>query len=158
TSATEDVMPSTRHGFAVFAVDRIGNRSAPSAVATATTPPCGNQRPVADAGPDRSIRTLASVAFSGAGSNDPDGTIAAWRWSFGHGPVASGVSVSPTYARAGTYIVTLTVTDNGGQTASDTALVTVGGRAPSAAAGPDHAVSSNESIRFDGSGSSDPDG
>jgi PKD repeat protein len=58
------------------------------------------------------------MSFDGSGSHDPDGTIVSYDWSFGDGTGAGGVAPSHTYATAGNYTVTLTVTDNGGKTTS----------------------------------------
>ena len=67
-----------------------------------------------------------TVDVDGAGSTDPDGAIVAYEWDFGDGsPVASGAAGSYTYAKAGTYTVKLTVTDDQGATASTTSDVTV---------------------------------
>jgi PKD repeat protein len=63
--------------------------------------------------------------FGGSGSSDPDGTITSYAWTFGDGMTASGPTVSHTYVAAGTYIVTLTVTDNGGATGTQGQNVTV---------------------------------
>jgi len=84
-----------------------------------------NQPPTASAGPDVSSTSGSSVSFTAAGSSDPDGSVSSYVWSFGDGITASGVSVSHAYAAAGNYTVTLTVTDNLGATASDSALATV---------------------------------
>ena len=55
------------------------------------------------------------ASFDGSGSQDPDGSIASYVWDFGDGtPDGSGATPSHTYAAAGTYTVTLTVTDNKG--------------------------------------------
>jgi YVTN family beta-propeller protein len=54
------------------------------------------------------------ATFSGAASTDPDGSVAAWNWSFGDGAIASGVSATHTYGVAGTYNASLSVTDNEG--------------------------------------------
>ncbi|SDS43391.1 Calcineurin-like phosphoesterase [Friedmanniella luteola] len=53
-------------------------------------------------------------------STDPDGTIASYAWTFGDGTTATGVRVSHPYAAAGSYPVTLTVTDDDGGTAQST--------------------------------------
>ncbi|HEY3013336.1 MAG TPA: PKD domain-containing protein, partial [Gemmatimonadales bacterium] len=59
-------------------------------------------------------------------SSDPDGTIASWSWNFGDGsPAAPDQNPSHTYAAAGTFNVTLTVTDNLGATGTVTLPVTV---------------------------------
>jgi len=68
-----------------------------------------------------------NVLFDGSASYDPDGLIVLWSWNFGDGLVVS--SASPTanhsYSNAGDFIVTLTVTDNGGANGNATALVHV---------------------------------
>ncbi len=95
-----------------------------------------------------------SCSFDGSGSSDSDGTIAAYSWSIG----GTGSTASKTYASAGTYNVTLTVTDNGGATNSATSSVTV--TAPVNIA-PSASFTSNctdLSCSFDGANSSDSDG
>lgn len=62
-----------------------------------------------------SPRHGAAVTFSGGSSREPGGKIKAWAWKFGDGHTASGAKVSHTFAKAGTYRVTLTVTDTLGQ-------------------------------------------
>lgn len=59
-------------------------------------------------------------------STDSDGTVTASSWNFGDGSTSSATSPSHTYAAAGTYAITLSVTDNGGMTSTRTASVTVG--------------------------------
>jgi PKD repeat protein len=44
-------------------------------------------------------------------------------WDFGDGTSGTGEHVSHTYGRAGSYTVSLTVTDNGGATASDSKAI-----------------------------------
>ncbi len=56
------------------------------------------------------------VHFSGESSSAPDGSISSYDWSFGDGDGAEGAAPTHTYAAAGTYSVTLTVTDNLGLT------------------------------------------
>jgi thermitase len=63
--------------------------------------------------------------FDGSDSYDIDDGIATYGWDFGDGTTGSGVSATHAYLTAGTYTVSLTVTDNGGLTAADTAIVTV---------------------------------
>jgi len=64
-----------------------------------------------------------SVTFDGSTSTDPDGTVASWSWSFGDGTLGAGPATTHLYMTAGTFAVSLTVTDNGG--ASDVATRSV---------------------------------
>ena len=103
--------------------------------------------------------TLLDCSADSAGSADPDGSIASYAWSWGDGTTGSGAIGGHTYAAAGSYTVTLTVTDNRGTTSSVSHLVTVTGGAanmpPSAVA----AVSCAQLVcTASGAGSTDPDG
>ncbi len=71
--------------------------------------------------------TDLTCSFNGSGSSDPDGSISSYAWNFGDGTTGSGATVSKTYASGGTRTVTLTVTDNGGATDSESKSVTVSG-------------------------------
>ncbi|WP_370618062.1 PKD domain-containing protein [Mumia qirimensis] len=64
--------------------------------------------------------------FDGAGSTDPDGSIAVHAWDVA-GTAKSGQSISHTFDEPGTYDVSLTVTDNVGATTTKTVSVTVEG-------------------------------
>lgn len=58
-------------------------------------------------------------------STDSDGTIASRSWSFGDGGTSTATNPSHTYATAGTYSVSETVTDNGGASNTKTTSVLV---------------------------------
>ncbi len=79
----------------------------------------GNQPPVANANGPYTGSTASAVNFSSAGSNDPDGTIVSYLWDFGDSNSSTSANPSHTYASAGTYNVSLTVTDNEGATGAD---------------------------------------
>ena len=73
-----------------------------------------------------------TVAFSGIGSTDPDGTITSYAWNFGDGQTSSTESPSHSYAVVGPYTVKLTVTDNSGRQGSTTTAITVSAPASNA--------------------------
>ena len=73
--------------------------------------------------------------FDGTGSTD-DGTIVSYAWSFGDGATATGATTSHTYGAAGTYTVTLTVTDDVGLTGAASQTVTVSTGVPGPGPGP----------------------
>jgi len=58
-------------------------------------------------------------------STDSDGSIASRSWNFGDGSTSTATNPSHTYSAAGTYTVSLQVTDNGGATNTKTQSVTV---------------------------------
>ena len=67
----------------------------------------------------------STCTFDASSSWDPDGQIASYNWNFGDGPDGFGHHVTHTYAAAGTYKATLTITDHQGATSARTASVTV---------------------------------
>lgn len=66
-----------------------------------------------------------AVAFDGSASSAPGGSIVSYTWSFGDGGSATGVTTSHTFNSAGSYTVSLTVTDGDGIAAPATTAVTV---------------------------------
>jgi PKD repeat protein len=128
--------------------------------------PCSsdNEPPTADAnGPYAGIAG-SLILFDGSGSTDSDGNIAAYDWDFGDGNTASGVNPSHTYLAAGTYTVSLTVTDDDGDVNSETTTAVIDpvpNQPPDANAGPDQTVGIDANclgnVVLDGSGSTDAD-
>lgn len=59
------------------------------------------------------------------GSDDPDGTVAAWSWTFGDGGTSTEANPQHAYAGGGVYEVVLTVTDDDGATDATSRQVTV---------------------------------
>jgi chitinase len=55
----------------------------------------------------------------------PGRTVTSYQWDFGDGTTGSNVTTTHTYAAAGTYTVTLLVTDSEGQTGLIAKTVTV---------------------------------
>ncbi|HSC03251.1 MAG TPA: PKD domain-containing protein [Solirubrobacteraceae bacterium] len=67
-----------------------------------------------------------AVWFSGARSHDVDDPIVSYLWHFGDHRSAVGKKLRHTFARAGSYRVSLTVRDSHGQTATTTTTVRIG--------------------------------
>ncbi len=87
-----------------------------------TTPGGGNAAPTAAF---TSSCSGLTCSFDGTGSSDPEGPIVSYQWNFGDTTAGSGVQPSHAYEQAGTYTVTLTVTDGNGATDSVSHPVTV---------------------------------
>ena len=77
--------------------------------------------PTANAGSDKQGYVGDSIAFNGGGT----GSILSYAWTFGDGGTGTGPTPSHVYTSQGSYTATLTVTDDFGQTATDTAQVTI---------------------------------
>ena len=75
---------------------------------------------------------LDTVRFVDA-SSDPDDNLVAWTWDFGDGATSTERHPEHRYARKGTYVVRLTVTDAGGEDATVERVVQVVNAAPVAA-------------------------
>ena len=91
----------------------------------------GDRPPVANlSGPTSGVEGQA-LAFSGAGSTDPDaGDVLTYRWLFSDGTTAAGVTTTKTFADNGSYTARLTVIDRFGWEVSTTQTVTVSNAAP----------------------------
>jgi serine protease len=97
----------------------------------------GNRAPItpANLAPNAIFSTTPSqgsvplpVQFNASASTDSDGTIRSYLWDFGQpadGSSTSGATTSHTYAVAGSYDISLQITDNDGATASTSRTVTV---------------------------------
>ena len=67
-----------------------------------------------------------TVAFTGSGSTDFDGSIVSFAWEFGDGQTATVADSTHTYLAGGTFTATLTVTDDGGLSDSGSVEIGVG--------------------------------
>jgi PKD repeat protein len=103
----------------------------------------------ADAGGPYTVGEGQALAFDGSGS--AGGTITDYAWDFGDGTTGSGVSPSHTYDDGpAQFNVRLVVTDNQGQTASDTTQVTVNNLPPLVNAGGPYTCLVGETISLYG--------
>jgi hypothetical protein len=101
----------------------VADVSVPSGVPQPYDPVAGSD-PIADAAGPYETTLGNSITFDGTGSSD-DGSITEYFWDFGDGSTNTGSIVTYTYDAVGVYDVTLTVTDNDGNSASDTTTATV---------------------------------
>jgi PKD repeat protein len=150
---TSDSGPAVHHAYAT------GDQYGVSLTVTDNTGAAGVVRvPVrANGAPVASFTVACSgptCTFDGAGSSDPDGTIASYSWSFGDGQSGAGATVNHTYT-TGTFSVRLIVADTGGATGTAFGTVSVVNAAPVASF---TSTCNGLTCTFDGSSSSDPDG
>ena len=88
--------------------------------------PAPNQMPQAVAIADvYAGKAPLRVNFDSTGSSDADGTIVAYDWDFMDGSTSTEPNPSHRFTDAGTYAVTLTVTDDQGMSASNSVTITV---------------------------------
>lgn len=95
-----------------------------------TTP--HNQPPVANAGPDQSLAAGANcttdVTLDGTASSDPDGDALIYTWT---GSFGMALGATPTVVLGtGTHAITLTVTDDEGETSTDEVVVAITDQTP----------------------------
>ena len=87
-----------------------------------------DQPPIASFSAPAPVRPGVPVAFDAGASRDPDGAIGRYAWRFGDGAEDSGIGPAQhhTFARPGSYEVSLTLTDNEN---CSTAFIFTGGSA-----------------------------
>jgi len=126
TTVTKSYAAAGTFPVTLTVTDDKGATATAQTTATVTAAAGGNVPPVAQANGPYAATAGVPFSLSSVGSSDPNGTIVTYSWALGNGQTVTGQTPSVTYAVAGTYTVTLTVTDNGGLTSSAQATVTVG--------------------------------
>jgi PKD repeat protein len=118
----------------------------PPAPAPASQPPAAVISGPSQAGQGQSI------TFDGSGSTASAGhTVVTYAWNFGDGATGSGVTTSHSYANAGSFVVSLTVTDDLGQTSRATLTVQITEQGPTANFDNPKHGNVGDTISFDGS-------
>ncbi|MEJ7626695.1 MAG: PKD domain-containing protein [Ferruginibacter sp.] len=124
-----------------------------------------NYPPVANAGPDQSV-TATPLTLNGSASSDPEGQALVFSWRIlnnANGSLTNSNTAQPVFSAnsSGTYIIELTVTDNGQLSSKDSVSIFVNlpNRLPVANAGNDQTITlPANSVSVSGTNSSDPDG
>ena len=145
-------------------IGRYGN-TAQASKSGSSVPNETDNPPVANAGTDKTATIGSSISFNGSASTDDKG-IASYSWDFdasnGITSEATGKTATKTYSTAGTYTVTLTVTDTTGQKSTDTIQVIVSTNTvdnpPVANAGADKTTTIGSTVSFNASLSTDDKG
>ena len=124
-----------------------------------------NTPPVANAGPDQTVRTGDQVTLNGTASTDADGDSLTYSWTMISRPAGSTAVLSSSTAgmpaftadRGGTFVLRLVVNDGRVDSAFDEVRISTLNSTPIARAGADRTVARGSLVTLDGSGSSDPD-
>lgn len=169
TSATTTIsnLVAGTYVFNLRVTDNLGATGNSTVQIIVNASPPANVPPTASAGGNKNITLPTSTVTQAGAGTDSDGSISTYAWTKTSGP-ATFTIVSPSSATtvinnliAGTYVFTLTVTDNLGATGTATASVTVNGAAnvnPSANAGINQVITwPTNSATLSGSGT-DTDG
>ncbi len=135
---------ATEWGYSIWEFEVFGTQEGPAAsFAMDKTTPVVNQ----------------VITFDASGSSTPSGTITAYNWAFGDGASGTGKTITHAYSATGTYHPTLTITTDGGLTASTPIVVTVYTPEPKASFATSPKVpNAGQAATFDASGSWDPNG
>ena len=91
--------------------DLLGNNGPPSATMSIT--------------PSGTIKAGEEVAFSAAGSSDPDGDALTFEWDFGDGNTGTGLTTKHTYAQPGDYTAELAVGDGAHEVTTSKSITVV---------------------------------
>ncbi len=81
--------------------------------------------------------------MTGDGSSDPEGLLSSYQWDFGDGDTSTQADPNHTFATAGTYTVSLKVTDAGGLSDTMTQTIHAGSTGPAVAFVGSNAVQGN---------------
>jgi PKD repeat protein len=154
-----DTRASTTHVYQSLGVYRVtltvtagGGTSTTSHTVTVDAPPI-----LSFAASTTLATPFAAVSFDAGGSTDPNpgGSIASYTWNFGDGSLSAGAAAVHRFTAPGFYSVTLTVTDDRGQEATQTRTVIVDQPFASFTASPSPAIP-GAPVTFNATGSKDP--
>jgi PKD repeat protein len=115
-------------GVGAYALTQTLASEPPSKVGATALDPFATEGKIVNVAPDAVIvakREPLTIKVSALDSTDSDGEIVAYAWDFGDGKTSDEAKTSHKYKKAGTYLLTLTVTDDDGASATVSREVTV---------------------------------
>jgi len=127
---SEVILPLGEHAISLMVTDSDNLTSTDQVLITVLN----NYLPVANAGTDQTVVDMngdgfETIVLNGSNSSDSDGTILSYSWSEAGNVIATGVEATVDLA-IGAHLITLTVTDNDGGTASDALAIRVNTNLP----------------------------
>ena len=115
--------------------------------------------PTANPGGPYSGHPDFAVTFSGGASIDPQSQALTYAWNFGDGTTGAGVNPTHTYSAAGSFTVSLAVTDTSSlNSAAASTTATITNQSPAANAGGPYTAATAAPISFTAAASTDPQG
>lgn len=121
----------SNYSIRVLAQDKNGSNSSWSTPLTVTVSEqeTSNESPILDIKATNNGFVNQTIVFDASGSIDPDGIIISYIWDFGDGTTGTGKTLDHSYTKPGIYLITLTVTDNTGNTFIKIIQVTINANA-----------------------------
>jgi hypothetical protein len=141
------------HTITLTVTDRSGASASDDMVLTVEP----NLPPVANAGLDKTVSHGWAVLLNGFGSSDPEGGALEFAWTLDGVQIGAGPNPNVGPFAVGVHTVILTVTDDIGNQSTDSLILTVVNLPPTADAGPDRTIETQQQVWLNGSGSSDPE-
>jgi hypothetical protein len=144
-----------------YTVQLIVNDGTTNSLPALVTISTSNSAPVANAGPNQTVKTGTTVQLNGSNSTDVNGNPLTYQWSFVSVPTGSGAalsnpkSVSPTFVAdlSGVYVVQLVVNDGVTNSAASTVTISTSQiLPPTANAGSNETVELHSVVVLQGSG------
>lgn len=145
---------STTHVFTLTITDSLGASASDDVILSVAA----NLPPVADAGPDQTVNHAQTITLDGTGSSDPEGVLLTYVWTLNGAQIATGPQAEVGPFDVGTYIFTLTVTDDLGVSTSSEMILTVINAPPITIGWASGLILTMETTQLNGTHSSDPEG
>jgi len=151
TTATTQNATHTYADDGTFAVTFTVTDSAGLAGSASSSVVVANVAPVAAAGANQNGSEGSPLSFTAGATDAGTADTFTYLWNFGDGATSTQQNPSHTWVDDGAYTVTLTVTDDDGDSGSDTLTATIANVAPVANAGANQSGDEGDVLSFTGS-------